>query len=278
MRNLNYKLIVSDCDGTLVKKDGTVSKKNLKAIREYSESGGLFVISTGRLPSAILPQARKLGLKGLICCCNGTIILDIESGKVYFDDRLSIDTTLIVCKKMEEMGLHIHAFDFWDYYSNMDDELLKIYEEVSGMKAKVISNQKLSDFLKEKQMCVYKLIALVEPKDNARVLKDLAKENLSNCIITKSKDFLVEVVNDKYSKGSSLSYLTKHYGIELEKTISVGDNCNDISMIEFAGLGIAVKNAEEALKKNANYVCEYTNEESAIAEIIEKFGFLGIWK
>ncbi len=273
MKNLNYKLIISDFDGTLVKDDGTVSEENKRAISDYIASGGIFAIATGRLPFAILPHARSLGLKGLICCCQGTMILDIESGEIIFEDRLSLDNTLSACLKMEQMGLHIQAFDLWEYYSNKDDYLLELYEKVTGNKGIRVTDKKLSEFICEKGQGMYKLIAMVEPADNAPVLAELSAANLEGCTVTKSMDYLVEVINNKYSKGSAISYLAKHYGIEMEKTVAVGDNYNDIPMIEAAGLGIAVANAENALKEQSEYVCCCSNEESAIAEIIEKFGY-----
>ena len=71
-------------------------------------------------------------------------------------------------------------------------------------------------------------------------------------------------------------FLAEHYGIEIEKTVGIGDNYNDMPMIEAAGLGAAVGNAEDALKQRADYICENTNETDAVAEVIEKFGFSDI--
>lgn len=276
MRKINYRLIVSDFDGTLVRQDGTVSEKNIKVINEYIEAGGIFAISTGRVPAGILPQARKLGLKGLVSCCQGTIILDIESGKILFDRRLSFETTLAACRKMEEMGLHIHAYDLWVYYSNADDSMLKGYEKITGVKAKLVLDRKLSEFIEEKGLRAYKLLAMVEPEDSERTIAELSAANLPDCAVTKSSPFLAEVVNDKCSKGSAVLFLAEHYGIEIEKTVGIGDNYNDMPMIEAAGLGAAVGNAEDALKQRADYICENTNETDAVAEVIEKFGFSDI--
>ncbi len=275
MRKINYPLIVSDFDGTLVNADGTVSKENKKAIEEYVAAGGAFAISTGRLPSGILPHAQALGLKGMVCCCQGAIILDIQSRELVAEGRLRLETTVAACKKMEEMGLHIHAYDLWTYYANMDDQALKMYEKAVGSKATLVTDKPLSAFLEEKQLACYKLLAMVEPKNSNRVLAELVEANIKGCALTKSADFLVEVVNPSYSKGTAVNVLAKHYGVPLTKTIAVGDQLNDLSMIQAAGLGIAVQNAEETLKKQADYVCEYTNEEGAIAKIIEKFGFYG---
>ena len=120
---------------------------------------------------------------------------------------------------------------------------------------------------------MYKLVAMVEPEKNQSVLRKLSSCNFDGCEVTKSADYLVEVINCKYSKGTAVEILANYYGIPLDKVISVGDQINDVAMIEKAGLGIAVKNAEDALKEKADYVCEYSNEEGAIAHIIEKFGF-----
>ncbi len=272
MKNINYGLIVSDFDGTLASSDGTVTEKNKKAIEEYIENGGIFAISSGRLPAAILPQAKSLGLKGLICCGQGTSILNIETSEILFEARLTLETTLASCRKMEEMGLHILAFDLFEYYSNKKNESLDFYERISGTNAKVVLDRPLSALIEEKELCVYKLIALVNPKDNARILNELTNAGLPQCAVTKSMDFIVEIVNKDYSKGTAIAFLADHYGVPIEKTVGMGDNFNDAEMIKTAGVGAAVSNAEQMLKDKADYICENSNNESAVAEVIYKFG------
>lgn len=273
MRKINYPLIVSDFDGTLVNEDGSITERNKKAIAEYVEAGGAFAISTGRLPAGILSRANELGLKGKVCCCQGAIILDIESKEVIMEGRLSLESSIAACKKMEELGLHIHAYDLWDFYANIDDEPLKLYEKLLNTKAKLVLDKPLSQFLQEKKLRAYKLLAMVEPQRNEEVLRALANENFDGCEVTKSAAFLVEVINNQYSKGTAVEFLANYYGVPIEKVIAVGDQLNDMPMIEKAGLGIAVKNAEDSLKEKADYVCDLTNEEGAIADIIERFGF-----
>lgn len=274
MQKINYPLIVSDFDGTLVNEDGTISESNKKAIAEYVTAGGKFAISTGRMPAGILTRAQELGLKGMVCCCQGSIIMDIESGEVILQGRIPMATTIKICQKMEEIGLHIHVYDLWEYYSNMNDDALKLYENAVKSKAKIIENMPISEFVKENGLSSYKVLAMVRAEDNERIMNRLAKEDFVGCELTKSADYLVEVINNNYSKGSAVEFLANYYNIPLEKTIAIGDQLNDLPMIEKAGLGIAVKNADDRLKAKANYISERTNEEGAIGEIIEKFGFL----
>lgn len=273
MRKINYPLIVSDFDGTLVNSDGSISKENKQAIAEYVAAGGAFAISTGRLPGAIISRAQELGLTGKVCCCQGAIILDIQTREVILEGRMSLESTLAACKKLEELGLHIHVYDLWEYYVNKDDEPLKMYEAITKTKGRLVLDKPLLQYIEEKGLRAYKLLAMVEPENNAALLKTLQAENFAGCEVTKSADFLVEIVNSAYSKGTAVEFLADYYGVPLEKVIAVGDQLNDIAMIERAGLGIAVNNADAALKERANYICKRTNEEGAIAEIIEKFGF-----
>ena len=83
---------------------------------------------------------------------------------------------------------------------------------------------------------------------------------------------MVEVVNANYSKGTAVEFLAKHFGVSINKTVAIGDQLNDLPMIEKAGLGIAVKNADQGLKDKAEVVAPLTNEEGAVAWAIEEFG------
>ncbi len=273
MRKIKYPLIVSDFDGTLINADGTICEENKRAVAAYLAAGGKFAISTGRLPAGIVSRARELGLQGMVCCCQGAIILDIESEQVILGGTLSNESTVAACKSMEELDLHIHAYGLWEYYSNMDDEPLKIYEKLTKTQATLVTDRKLSEYIEEARFCAYKLLAMVEPKHCAKVMERLAKTPIEGCEITKSAEFLVEIVNTRYSKGTAVTFLADYYGVPLEKVIAVGDQQNDLPMIEKAGLGIAVANADEGLKSAATVVSERTNEEGAIAEIIENYAF-----
>lgn len=273
MRKINYALIVSDFDGTLVKADGTISDRTQNIIRRYVDDGGIFAISTGRMPAGILPRVKELGLKGVVCCGQGSAIVDIESNEVLLEGNIPNEIAVAICEKMEEMGLHIHVYSLWDYYSNMDDDALKMYERIVKAKAVLVQDKPISQFVKETGMNPCKVLAMVAPEDNERVLVTLEKEAFPDCDVTRSNVYLVEVSNAKYSKGTSVEFLSQKYNIPMEKTIAVGDQVNDLSMIEMAGLGIAVQNADENLKARA-LVCDYTNEEDALAHIIEKYGYL----
>jgi len=269
---LKYELIVSDFDGTLISHDGTCATGTKETIDKYRANGGIFAISTGRLPAAIVEHAKGLGLSGVVCCCQGAVIVDIDTKEVLYHNYIPNAIAIKICEELEKLNVHIHVYDVWEFYSNMDDEHLKHYEKLTGTKAKVVTDKPLSKILRETGMNACKFLAMVEPERNAEVRAALEKCNFEGCNITKSAEYLVEVISDKTSKGTALSFLAEYYGISMEKTLAVGDQWNDIPMIERAGLGAAVKNGDEKLKEAADIVLEYTNEEGAVAKLIEKYG------
>lgn len=273
MPAINYPLIVSDFDGTLVRGNGEISEENKQAIESYVKAGGHFAISTGRMPSGILPRVKELGLSGLVSCCQGAIIMDVETQKPLLSGALDKKIAVAVCEKLEELGLHVHIYDLFHYYANMDDEALHLYEKGVRVKAKLITDKPLSQYMQEQNMDVYKILAMVEPHKNEFVYKTIEDMRLPGCTVTKSAAYLVEVVNSDYSKGTAVEFLAKHYNVPIEKTIAIGDQWNDLPMIQSAGLGLAVNNAAKELKEEAvTLTC--TNEENAIKEAIETYGFL----
>lgn len=272
MQKIKYPLILSDFDGTLVRSDGTVSDFSKETIREYIQNGGIFAISTGRMPAGILPRVKELGLSGFACCAQGSIIIDVESNEVILQGTISNDVAVQVCEKMEEMGLHIHVYDLWEYYSNMDDDALKMYEGIVKTKAKLVLDKPISQYVKETGLQPCKILAMLDPIDNERVRIELDKQNFAGCSVTRSSVFLVEVGNATYSKGTSLEFLSNKYNVAMENTIAIGDQVNDLSMIEKAGLGLAVQNADEALQAKA-IVLPDTHNEDAVAKAILQYAY-----
>ncbi len=272
MRKIKYTLIVSDFDGTLVKKDGTISQHTRECIRQYIADGGVFAISTGRMPMGILQRVKELGLTGVVCCGQGSAIVDIATNEVILEGNIPNQIAVQICEKMEQMGLHIHVYTLWDYYSNMDDEYLKMYESIVGADAIIVQDKLMSQFVKEQGFCPGKVLAMLPPNDNERVRLLLQNENFAGCDVTRSSASLIEVSNASYSKGTSIEFLAEKYHIPVDKTIAIGDQINDLSMIQRAGLGVAVKNADAYLKEHA-VTCPYTNEEDAVAWVIENYGY-----
>ena len=273
MQKIKYPLIISDFDGTLLKSDGTIAQETKDVIDGYMGAGGRFALCTGRTPSSILPRAKELGLKGLVACYQGSVVMDIETGELKQDGFLPTDGAVEICQAMEEMGLHVHVYELYQYYSNMDDDALKLYEKISGVKGVVCNEKPLSAFVKDSGMKVCKVLALVAPEEKEKVYQALQKRFGNEFYVTYSAAFLVEITSRRYSKASAVECIADYYGVPVQETIAIGDSLNDLPMLERAGLGIAVKNADENVKERAKLAYGYTNDENAVGKIVKEFGF-----
>ena len=273
MRKLSYPLIVSDFDGTLLRTDETVAEETYAAIEEYKNSGGQFALCTGRMLVSILPIARRMGLTGLVACFQGSVVADIESGELVVDGYMPNAGAAEICRTLEEMRAHVHVYDTYCYYANAQNEYLAHYERIVGVKAIIKADEPLSTFIRNSDIRVRKLLVLVHPSDRDRIMNALQEKYGKEYYVTCSAAFLVEVTNRNYSKATAVARIAERYGVSLKQTIAVGDSLNDLPMIEAAGLGIAVNNAEDALKSKADITLDATNDEDAIGKIIREYGF-----
>ena len=274
MRNINYKLILSDFDGTLSASDNRVPEEVKLAVAEYVNCGGVFAVCTGRMLCSILPRVRALGLKGLVAAYQGTVIADIESGEIIRRDALSYSDVAEVCAYIETLGFSINAYSDEVLYTDIrkGDEYLEKYEEITGVEAVSIAD-KMSDYVVRRRLDCQKIACLVAPEKRGYLYEKLAAKFNSRFDVTCSAKVLVEVSPLQNNKGEALRFIAEHYGIPLTSTVAIGDNFNDVSMIKTAAVGVAVANGETALKEAADYIT-VTNNECAVAKIIEKFGLV----
>lgn len=274
MKKLNYRLIASDFDGTLIDDKQQISEKVRAAISNYVECGGIFCVCTGRMLRSILPQARSLGLKGLVVAYQGTIIADIESGKIIKSGGMEYADVELICRTLEELNQPINVYCGDTLYTNIpkDNPYLQTYERIVCVEAEY-AGDKMSEFVTESKLYCQKVAVLVSADKQEELYKKLSELLGNKFDVTCSATVLIEISPISDNKGEAVKYLANHYGIPIEKTIAMGDNLNDLPMVKIAGLGVAVANATEKLKQAADFI-SVSNNDGAVAQIIEKFGFI----
>ncbi len=273
MRKINYKLIVSDFDGTLIDDKQEISEKVKHKIAEYVAAGGIFAVCTGRILKSILPIVRGLDLKGLVIANQGAVIADIESGEIIKCTGINYNEAANVCSLLESMNQDFNIYCGDKIYTDTpkDNEYLKIYERIIGVETEQVKG-KLSDFVKNNKLSCQKIACLVSESKRDELYKTLHEELADRFDVTCSAKVLVEVSKLGETKGEAVKFLCNRLNIPIDKCVACGDNLNDLSMIRVAGMGVAVKNGDNALKSEADFI-SVSNNEGAIAQIIEKFGF-----
>lgn len=266
---MRYPLFVSDFDGTLVRSDGSISKRNIEAIANYRAAGGVFAVCTGRMLVSILPRLKELGLEeGYVVAFQGAQIYDLSRRTLVKDSAFREEEALGVIRFLERAGLHIHIYAEEKLYANRRDGLLEAYEKVCGVKG-IVPEGSLSDMVASNHMRIVKILSMQEPSERRRVYDMLRAAFGSRYDVVCSSEWLVEVMPKDQTKAEAVRFLANAYGLPKEKVAAIGDQENDLSMLLAAGGRFAVANAVEELKAVATVVPSF--EEDGVAYAIENY-------
>ncbi|MDD3438848.1 MAG: Cof-type HAD-IIB family hydrolase [Clostridiaceae bacterium] len=269
---LEYKMVVTDMDYTLLNKEKKVSDRNREALKRAADKGVHLVVATGRIYTSARIYAKLLGLDTPIIASNGAIIKD--ASKTIFRDILSKDTVREMLRLCNKYGVYCHFFTENTIYSekliNVSlryTEWNKYVGEEDQVKIRIVDDGE--EIIEAAKSEVLKAVVFDDDDEKIQKLRDGIMET-GIVSVSQSMKHNLEVMNKGVTKGNAVRILAQLYGINREEVIAIGDNENDISMIEYAGLGIAMGNAEECLKRAADHVTgDY--QEDGVAEAIEKF-------
>ncbi|MGV8984034.1 Cof-type HAD-IIB family hydrolase [Clostridium sp.] len=271
---MDYKLICIDMDGTLLNDKKIISEKNLKAIRLASEKGVRIAVCTGRIFTSADFFSELLGVKSPVIASNGAYIREKDKDEVVYKSTLGVEK----CKKLLEVFRQFNLYPHF-YTSNIvfTEKLIyssRFYEEVNktlpkDKQVKIILVEDWNDVFDKYESEIFKGIAVDEDLDKVQCAKNKLKA-MDDFEVVSSRFNNFEVMNKGVSKGSAVEILGDYYGIKSEQIICIGDSENDLSMIKFAGLGVAMENGSELVKEAAQYITD-SNNCDGVAKVIEKF-------
>ncbi len=267
---MKYKLIVADFDDTTVGKDLVISNITISAIHEYIKAGGTFVFCTGRMTESIISYARKLGLKGEIMGYQGAETADIETGNVLYSHTIDSKIAEDVCLFLENNGWYYQIYTDGYFWVDKANDYSRHYAVFSGVQMKE-TGVKLSTSIRENNISPLKIMLILDSSQNNKVLSKVRKKYAKSLTINRSKPTLVEIVSNSIDKGKAVENYAKRHGFKREEIICIGDGLSDIPMIEYAGLGVAMENGDELVKKSAKVIAPHCDEDG-LAFIINKYG------
>lgn len=269
---MKYKMIVADCDDTMLNKDRYYSDHFKRTLERYIQSGGKFVIATGRMTAAVLPYCYDLGLKGEVITYQGAVTADIASGEILEVTQADYTDAARLGEYIESLGLYYHFYDENFFYVKEDTPASRKYADFTRSEYKIIGYN-LSAYIKEKQLCPLKLMVLTEEDKVKPLIKEFKKQFGEKFLFNTSKKWMVEIIPISANKGIAVKRLAEKYGFKREQVICIGDSLNDLAMIEYAGLGVVVENGSADAKQAADIIAP-SNEDDGVAYIINKYGFL----
>lgn len=270
---MKYKLIASDFDRTLADDYCPVGEYTQEIIKKYISDGGKFCIATGRMLKSILPRAHELGLKGEIIAYQGAVTYDIDTGKILDKINMSNDESVKILKIAEEIGNVVQAYDEDGntYFAQEANPYTDFYKTFCNVEPTYV-HMPVSEYILKSGKDTIKVIILTPKETIMALLKEMREKYGELYSFERSHNTFLEVVNKKASKGYAVKALAEKYGIKASEVMCFGDATNDISMIRYAGLGVAVGNAMDETKAAADYISEGVKEDG-VGKTIAKFAF-----
>ena len=266
------RLIISDIDGTILDDQHQVDPKLKDIIPPLSREKIPFVLASARSPLGMEPIARELGLgDNPLACYNGALIIkgDPQAYETIIEHPLDKEEirTFLELVKAEFPSVSINLYSGKDWIADRLDKWVQIEAAITGEQP-IIQNvlMPVLDML----IPIHKLLLINEPPVIQKLHDYLQTLDFPKTAFYLSKDNYMEVTAKHVSKEQALYEIAQHYQVPLEEVMTVGDNFNDLPMLRLAGLGVAMDNAPEAVKTEANAVTK-SNNEHGVAEAIKEY-------
>ena len=266
---MKYKLLVLDVDGTLLNDEREISKRTLAALLKVQQMGVRIVLASGRPTYGLMPLAKTLELRnygGFVLSYNGCQIIKAQNGEILFERRINPEMLPYLEKKARKNGFAIFTYhDDTLITDSPDNEYIKNEALLNNLK--IIKEDEFStaiDFAPCKCM-------LVSDKEKALIgLEQHWEKRLAGTLDAfRSEPYFLEVVPCGVNKANTLGALLEHLGVTREEVIAVGDGVCDVTMLQLAGMGVAMGHSQDSVKVCADYVTA-SNEEDGVALAVEK--------
>ena len=263
-----YKLIAVDMDGTLLKKDKTISKVTQKAIQHAKNKGVRIVLASGRPIEGLQRYLEELNLiseKDYVLSFNGSIVQNTATKEVIKKNILSGEDLHYLYELSQQLGVNIHAFSNLGCITPKMSQYSELEGQINDIPVLEVDYNSVSN-----EEDIIKVMMIDEPKVLAKAIKNLPDAVYEKYTVVRSAPYFLEFINKNAGKAEGVKALAEHLGIDQKEIICIGDAGNDLDMIQFAGLGVAMGNAFEEVKEAADYITR-DNDEDGVAHVIEKF-------
>ena len=262
---MKAKLFVTDMDGTLLNSQRKVTDGVKAAIKKAVDAGVIFTVATGRMHISALPYVKDLGVNVPIITYNGALVKTVD-GEELFASYLDRKLVEELVEFAESRNLYIQIYSNEKLYYREENDKSSYYRCAAGVKGNPVGDE-LEKFMDK----VPKLLIMVDtPEEGDRVVEAVSQQFEGRIVAVKSTPIYIELIKPGVNKATAIERLAEKYSIPMEFVLAIGDSNNDLTMIEAAGFGVAMGNANENVKKIAGY--EVTDcDHDGIAEAIERF-------
>lgn len=264
-----YKAVFIDMDGTLLKKDHTVSSVTKKAIQYLTAQGILVVPISARPLHGMLPITNTVfPNNNPIVSLNGSYIF--QEQLITYNVHVSLPETLAVHEVVTTHPVSAMYYSQMEWYGYPATDAIKKEQRITPVPITVQPFQQTLEIWNQQQMGPNKILIAGDAKLILTIEEELLAKYGTQLNIYKSQPRYLEVMNKEASKSKAIKILMAQYNLQQHEIIAIGDNYNDKGMIEFAGAGVAMGNAPDEIKEVANYVTD-TNNNDGVAKALHHY-------
>ncbi len=266
---MDKKIIFLDLDGTLTNDEKKITPKTKEALMDIQKRGHIVALASGRPTPGMGFVAKELELEkygGYVMSFNGGKIIDWKTKETVFENTLDRKylPDLIRYARQNNLGLITYDNKQGLVATRVDPYVMLETVKINRIPAFLTDVVKYVDYNPNK--CLY----TVDPEISEYHEKRLAEKFGDVLSVYRSTDYFIEIVPKGIDKAASIEVLIDKLNIPHENTIACGDGFNDLSMIKYAAVGVAMENAVDAVKENADYITA-SNNDDGIAKVVEKF-------
>ena len=270
-QKIDVRLIALDLDDTLLNNERQISDENVESLRACAASGKYVVLCSGRAEDAILPFVRRLEIAGTqagryLIAINGCSIFDLHTRQQIFCRKVEPDILKRTNEIAKGYGFCTEVYTADTIYYPEYNEWTKLDVDLCGLKGVEVPDY--DNFLNEPFV---KMLVPGEPATLLKLQDELRAEFGERAVIFISKPYFLEILPPNCGKGEAVTWLANHIGIPAETTMGFGDSMNDESMIRMCGYGVCMKNGMEEMKKAADFVTEFDNDNSGVGKFLKKY-------
>lgn len=263
----NYKMLVLDLDDTLLRDDYSISNRNKELLIKAQKQGVKVVLASGRPTSAMVRYAEELKLDhydSYMISFNGATVTSMKMNEVLFETSLTKKEIHSLHDFSIENNVHIITYSDKGVVSETNSKYIDVELKLTG-----IPHHKVACFKSEITTSAVKCILLEHP-DYLKEVEIKLKAERTDLSVSRSKPFFLEVMPRGIDKAASIDLLANKLGIKQSEVIAVGNAGNDLTMVQYAGLGIWVDNVTPELRHHADFIVA-SNNDDGVAEVVERF-------
>lgn len=262
---MKTQAIAFDLDDTLLRSDRTISDYTVAVLRRASAQGIHILPASGRARDSMRPFVERLGCAECYISCNGAEVWDGKTHALLKRETLPVALAREVAEFAAERDCYAQTYSGAKFYYSREGQYARAYAESSMLTGEYVGD--LAAFITAPTS---KILMMDDPGKIAHMLAEARERFSGRAAVTCSKPYFLEINPLRATKGVALQWCGDRLGFAPENAVAFGDSLNDLSMLEAAGLGIAMGNAREDVKRRVHTVC-LTNDEDGVARYIDQY-------